>query len=52
MALYVHFCADLKSPKFQIVSSFSNCRCGFQTKMIYAALFYLHGESIAISSLS
>lgn len=45
MALYVHFCADFKKYTIPDYLHFQ-LQGGFKTKMIYAGLFYLHGETI------
>lgn len=46
MPLYAHFCADLKSPEFQIVSSFSTVGVSFKLKLYMLLLFYLNDEPI------
>lgn len=40
------FCADLKSPQFQIVSSFSTVGVSFKLKWYMPSFFYLHVEPI------
>lgn len=51
MSLYAYFCADFKSPQFQIVSPFSNIDVGFKLKLCMLPCFIYVVNLFAVAGL-